>query len=173
MSISKSVTLFSLVPVCGSYQLSIKYFNIEKLLNPAFKKAFNPYPQHAHELVTTNFILSPRSSFLGLKALKASELIDTFTVNVVAPLMLTKAFLPLLKKASASNNSEPLGVKRAAIVNMSSILGSIAANTDGSLYHYRVTKSGVNAATKSLSIDLKNDKVLVVSMHPGKLFISR
>lgn len=112
--------------------------------------------------------ISPRSSHLGLKALKASELTDTFQVNVVAPLMLTKAFLPLLKKASLANKTLPLGVQRAAIINMSSILGSIAANVDGSLYHYRVTKSGVNAASKSLSLDLKNDKILVTAMHPGE-----
>lgn len=110
---------------------------------------------------------SPRSSFLGLKALKASELMDVYAVNCVAPLMLSKAFIPLLKKASQANKSAPLGVQRGAIVNMSSILGSIASNVDGSLYHYRVTKSGLNAATKSLSIDLKNDKIIAVNMHPG------
>jgi NAD(P)-dependent dehydrogenase (short-subunit alcohol dehydrogenase family) len=111
--------------------------------------------------------VSPRSSFLGLRALKASELLDTFSVNCVAPLMLTKAFIPLLKKAAKANKSAPLGVTRAVVVNMSSILGSIETNVDGSLYHYRVTKSGINAATKSMSIDLKNDGIMAVSMHPG------
>jgi NAD(P)-dependent dehydrogenase (short-subunit alcohol dehydrogenase family) len=111
--------------------------------------------------------VSPRSSFLGLRALKANELIETYTVNCVAPLMLTKAFTPLLKTASKANKAAPLGVSRAVIVNMSSILGSIQSNVDGSLYHYRVTKSGVNAATKSISIDLKGDGVMAVSMHPG------
>lgn len=111
--------------------------------------------------------ISPRSSFLGLKALKPNELMDVYAVNVVAPLMMTKAFVPLLKKASDANKSAPLGVQRAAIVNMSSILGSIQSNKEGSLYHYRVTKSGLNAATKSLSIDLKNDGIIAVNMHPG------
>lgn len=50
---------------------------------------------------------------------------------------------------------------------MSSILGSIASNVEGGLYGYRVTKTGLNAATKSMSIDLKSDKILCVSMHPG------
>lgn len=111
--------------------------------------------------------ISPRSSFLGLRALKSNELIDAYTVNCVAPLMLSKAFVPLLKKASKNNSKSELGISRAVIVNMSSILGSIASNTDGTLYHYRVTKSGLNAATKSLSIDLKNDGIMAVSMHPG------
>lgn len=111
--------------------------------------------------------ISPRSSFLGLKALKTSELMEVYSVNVVAPLMMSKAFIPLLKKASDVNKSAPLGVQRAVIVNMSSILGSVASNKEGSLYHYRVTKSGLNNATKSLSIDLKNDGIMAVNMHPG------
>lgn len=50
---------------------------------------------------------------------------------------------------------------------LGSILGSVASNKEGSLYHYRLTKSGLNAATKSLSIDLKNDGIMAVNMHPG------
>ncbi|CRL04795.1 CLUMA_CG017851, isoform A [Clunio marinus] len=111
--------------------------------------------------------ISPKSSFLGLKALKANELMEVYQVNVVAPLMLTKALLPLMRKASTAKKEAPLGVQRAAIVNMSSILGSIQSNNDGSLYHYRVTKSGLNAATKSLSVDLRNDGIIAVNMHPG------
>lgn len=111
--------------------------------------------------------ISPRSSFLGLRALKANELMDVYAVNCVAPLMLTKALQPLMKKASKANAADPFGITRAVIVNMSSILGSIASNVEGSLYHYRVTKSGLNAATKSLSIDLKGDGIMAVCMHPG------
>jgi NAD(P)-dependent dehydrogenase (short-subunit alcohol dehydrogenase family) len=96
-----------------------------------------------------------------LKALKANELMEAYSVNVVAPLMLSKAFWPLLKKASTANKSPSW------IINMSSVLGSIEMNKEGSLYHYRVTKSGLNAATKSLSIDLKNDGIMAVNMHPG------
>lgn len=92
---------------------------------------------------------------------------DVYSVNVVAPLMLSKAFWPLLKTASEANKSAPIGPSRALIVNMSSILGSIESNKEGSLYHYRVTKSGLNAATKSLSIDLKNDGIMALSLHPG------
>lgn len=90
-----------------------------------------------------------------------NELDEVYSVNVVAPLMLSKSFWPLLKKASAAQKTPSW------IVNMSSILGSIESNREGSLYHYRVTKSGLNAATKSLSIDLKNDGIMAVNMHPG------
>lgn len=75
--------------------------------------------------------------------------------------------MPLLQKASTLNKAEAMGVKRATIINMSSILGSIESNTDGGLYAYRLSKSALNAATKSMSIDLKTHKILCVAMHPG------
>lgn len=60
-----------------------------------------------------------------------------------------------------------MGVNRAAIINMSSILGSIGSNVEGGIYAYRMSKSAKNAATKSMSIDFKSDKILCVAMHPG------
>lgn len=50
---------------------------------------------------------------------------------------------------------------------MSSSLGSIESNVEGGLYAYRLSKAGLNAATKSMSIDLKDNGILCVSMHPG------
>lgn len=50
---------------------------------------------------------------------------------------------------------------------MSSLLGSIQDNAQGGLYAYRMSKVALNMATKSMSIDLKDDKILCVAMHPG------
>ncbi len=61
----------------------------------------------------------------------------------------------------------PVSPQRAIVVNMSSILGSVQLNNDGSLYHYRLTKTGLNNATKSMSIDFKQFGIMAVSMHPG------
>lgn len=60
-----------------------------------------------------------------------------------------------------------MGVTRAVIINMSSILGSISENTQGGLYAYRMSKVALNMTTKSMSVDLKNDQILCVAMHPG------
>lgn len=81
--------------------------------------------------------------------------------------LMNQACLPLLKKASAANESHGVGVTRAAVINMSSILGSIESNAIGGGYAYRMSKSALNAATKSMSIDLKKEKILCVAMHPG------
>ena len=37
----------------------------------------------------------------------------------------------------------------------------------GSLYPYRCSKIALNMAMKNLSIDLKEDEILVTSIHPG------
>lgn len=65
------------------------------------------------------------------------------------------------------NESKALGVERATVINMSSILGSIHDNEQGGLYAYRMSKVALNMATKSMSIDLKNDNILCTCLHPG------
>lgn len=94
-------------------------------------------------------------------------LLETFQLNTVTPIMMTKALLPLLKKASHYNSTLPMCISKALIINMSSLLGSIAANVQGGMYNYRTAKSGLNAATKSMSIDLKGDDIMAISFHPG------
>ncbi|KOB52140.1 Sniffer [Operophtera brumata] len=75
--------------------------------------------------------------------------------------------MPALKQASDANSDKPMGAQRAAIINMSSVLGSIAQNDQGGFYPYRCSKAALNAATKSMSLDLKKDQILVACMHPG------
>ncbi|KAH8363787.1 hypothetical protein KR200_007925 [Drosophila serrata] len=109
--------------------------------------------------------IAPKST--RITATRSQDLMDTLQTNTVVPIMLTKACLPLLNKAAKVNASEPMGVGRAAVINMSSILGSIQLNTDGAMYAYRASKSALNAATKSMSIDLFPQRILCVSLHPG------
>ncbi|XP_034946274.1 C-factor [Chelonus insularis] len=106
------------------------------------------------------------TKFTRIGLVKAEHLTECFFVNTVVPIMLVKAFLPLLKKAADKKNTG-MGVDRAAIINMTSIIGSIAENTMGGFYPYRCSKTALNAATKSISIDLQNDGILVACMHPG------
>ncbi|KAL1140448.1 hypothetical protein AAG570_000380 [Ranatra chinensis] len=61
-------------------------------------------------------------------------------VNTISPIMLTKALLPLLKKAAEVNSSLPIGVHRAAIIFMSSIYGSINSNHTGRWWGFRESK---------------------------------
>jgi NAD(P)-dependent dehydrogenase (short-subunit alcohol dehydrogenase family) len=46
-------------------------------------------------------------------------------------------------------------------------MGSIADNDSGGSYGYRMSKAAVNAAGKSLAIDLKPRGIAVAILHPG------
>ncbi|CAK1582191.1 unnamed protein product [Parnassius mnemosyne] len=107
------------------------------------------------------------TKFTKLNLVKEEQLMENFMVNTVAPIMLTKTLLPLLKQAADVNSDKPIGVHRAAIVNISSVLGSISQNDQGGFYPYRCSKAALNAATKSMSLDLKKDQILVTCVHPG------
>lgn len=139
-------------------------------------KDFNKYDEfakHVQSIVQDDGInvlfnsAGVSSKFTRVNLVKVEQMTENFITNTVAPLMLTKALLPALKKASKNNESSPKGSSRAVIVNMSSVLGSIAQNNQGGFYPYRASKSALNAVTKSLSMDLKDDGILAVSLHPG------
>ncbi|XP_015115044.1 uncharacterized protein LOC107039775 [Diachasma alloeum] len=105
------------------------------------------------------------TKYMRIGMVKEEHLTEVYFVNTVVPIMLTKAFLPLLKKAAKGKMG--MGVQRAAVINMSSIIASIQDNTMGGFYPYRCSKTALNAATKSMSIDLLDDGILVACMHPG------
>ncbi|XP_044755774.1 C-factor [Coccinella septempunctata] len=115
-------------------------------------------------LLFNNAGYSPKSTRISF--LKTEQLTETFQTNVIGPVMLTKALLPLLKKA-AENSQKIFSVNSAAVINMTSVLGSIALNKEGGLYPYRCSKAALNMASKSLSLDLKKDGILVTALHPG------
>lgn len=76
-------------------------------------------------------------------------------VNSVAPMKVALAFLPALKRA-----------KQAKIATISSRMGSVGLGTGGS-YVYRASKAAINAAMHNLAIDLKNDGITCIVLHPG------
>ena len=77
-----------------------------------------------------------------------------FLVNAQAPVQLTEALLGHL------NNG-------AKIAFITSRMGSIADNSSGGYYGYRMSKAALNAGAKSLSIDLKPRGIAVAILHPG------
>ncbi|XP_044261618.1 C-factor [Tribolium madens] len=107
------------------------------------------------------------SKFTRVQLVKYDQMLEAFKVNTIGPVMLTKALLPLLKQAAKNNSDKPLGAQKALIVNTTSVLGSIALNSDGGFFPYRCSKAALNMATKSLSIDLQKDGILVTGIHPG------
>jgi NAD(P)-dependent dehydrogenase (short-subunit alcohol dehydrogenase family) len=104
----------------------------------------------------------------SLEAVTPEAMRHDYEINCIAPFFLSRALLLLLDQAAACKpGSKTRSVHRAAIVQMSTSIASIAENTSGGMYPYRCSKSGLNQSMKSMSIDLKVKGILVIAMHPG------
>lgn len=84
------------------------------------------------------------------------EMQRVFAVNSIAPMLVTRALLPNLRKG-----------KRRVVLTISSQLGSITNNTGGSTYAYRASKTAVNQLMVSMHHELKSDGFTCVVAHPG------
>ena len=91
------------------------------------------------------------------------ELQTVFGTNLFATIAVTRSLLPLLKKSDAGR-----------IVNLSSILGSLALHADPNspiasvkTFAYDASKTALNAFTIHLAAELKDTKIKVNSAHPG------
>lgn len=90
----------------------------------------------------------------NLEDMNFEQIEEQFQVNTLGPLRATMALLPNMKEGSK------VGL-------MTSRMGSIADNTSGGRYGYRISKAGLNAAGKSLAHDLKPRGIAVAILHPG------
>jgi NAD(P)-dependent dehydrogenase (short-subunit alcohol dehydrogenase family) len=75
-------------------------------------------------------------------------------VNAYGPLRVTHKLSGLLKQGSK-------------VALITSRMGSIADNTSGGAYGYRMSKAALNAAGKSLAHDLASRGIAVAILHPG------
>ncbi|MFN2383064.1 MAG: SDR family oxidoreductase [Gemmatimonadota bacterium] len=92
-----------------------------------------------------------------LEALDFDDVRQVLDVNAVGPLRVAQAFLPLLLR----------GVRPVRLVHVSSLMGSLGDNTSGGAYGYRMSKSALNMANRSLAHDLAEDGILSATFHPG------
>jgi len=110
------------------------------------------------------------TSQLGdLQLVTEEQMVETFRTNCSAPLLLSRALIPLLQRAADSRAGEGMAVGKAAIVQVSSIAGSIAEVSEpwAGMYAYRVSKTALNMASACLAMDVGKLGVLVTCIHPG------
>jgi NAD(P)-dependent dehydrogenase (short-subunit alcohol dehydrogenase family) len=77
---------------------------------------------------------------------------QSFEVNTILPMRVCQALHPLLRKGSR-------------VVQITSLMGSIADNESGGYYGYRMSKAALNMFNRSYSIDFPEFTSVV--LHPG------
>ncbi|XP_048244640.1 C-factor-like isoform X2 [Haliotis rufescens] len=108
------------------------------------------------------------SQLHGLESLTRADIMSHCDCNVAGPLLVSQAMLPLLRKASKQNETQPLGCNRAAIVNMSTGLVKSKFSLPGERrFSYVLTKAAAAIATVMMSRELSPDGILVAGMCPG------
>ncbi len=106
------------------------------------------------DVLINNAAIYPRLS--NFDTLTRDQLQSTLDTNTFGPMMVTQAFLDLLKVRRQSK-----------IVNISSHLGSINNRKDGQFFPYSTSKAALNMMTRLLAFDLLRDGIIVVAMNPG------
>ena len=112
--------------------------------------------ENSIDLLINNAGIYPQSDSKGFGATDYAAWAETFRINTMAPMRMVEAF------AHHVANSD-----QKKIVNITSKMGSIDDNTSGGYYLYRTSKTALNMATKSLSIDLAPRGITAIVLHPG------
>ncbi len=133
-------------------------YHVLDVVAPASIKALADFLQEHHggtDVLVNNagIMIDPRGSRLLESSVETYR--DTFEVNVLGPLQLTQALLPMMKKR-----------KYGRIVNLSSGQGQLTDMSSGTPA-YRVSKTALNALTRITAAETRATNILVNAMCPG------
>lgn len=100
----------------------------------------------------------------SISKLNRSWVEQTMAINLIGPVMLSKELAPLMKsKVKHGQQERPVAI----IANLSARVGSIADNELGGWISYRMSKSALNQATRTMAHELKRQGTWTVALHPG------
>ncbi len=85
----------------------------------------------------------------------APSWLETFSVNSIAPLLVSRAIIPLMQEAPNPR-----------IVTISSQMGALNRDAVG-MYAYRSSKAAVNKVMQVMALELKEQGITVCPVHPG------
>ena len=92
----------------------------------------------------------------ALGGLDFDELARCVAINALAPLRIAEALLPALRRGRLKK-----------LAHLSSGMASIADNTSGGWYGYRMAKAALNMASRSLARDLAGEGIWSAVIDPG------
>lgn len=91
---------------------------------------------------------------------------NTLDIDVLRESMEVNAY-GAVRVTSALLGRRCFAAPGAKVIMITSKMGSMADNTSGGAYGYRMSKAALNAAGVSLAHDLKGDGMAVAILHPG------
>ncbi len=107
------------------------------------------------DLVFNNAGVSPRSGSVA-SGLDVEAIERAIRVNAIGPLVLAGAVLALLRRGRSPK-----------LVQLTSLMGSIADNRSGGSYAYRLSKCALNMGVANLAHELRGSGIVVLAIHPG------
>ncbi len=117
----------------------------------AIRNAAGEFADHSIDLLVNNAGLRTFETFDDLDR---DRILHQFTVNALAPLLVTHALAGKLRDG-------------AKIVLISTRAGSITDNGSGGEYGYRMSKAALNMAGVNLARDMQSRGIAVFMLHPG------
>lgn len=105
-------------------------------------------------------VLINNAGMLGkMEALEELDLDDvrrTFDVNALGAIRVTRALLPRIRQGRGRK-----------VVHVSTKMASIADNTSGGAFGYRMSKVALNMASRSMALALRGERIVSVVVNPG------
>lgn len=92
----------------------------------------------------------------SLENVDDDEWLETLRLDCIAQIRIARAFLDHVARSEAKK-----------MIALTSRMGSIGDNTSGDSYAYRTGKAALDAAMKSLAIDLAPRGIVAAVVHPG------
>jgi NAD(P)-dependent dehydrogenase (short-subunit alcohol dehydrogenase family) len=90
----------------------------------------------------------------SIEEIRFDSLEDTLRINALGPLRITQALWDRFSRP-------------AKVVHVTSLMGSIADNSSGGRYAYRMSKAALNMAVRSLGHECEVRDVTTFAIHPG------
>ena len=113
----------------------------------------------ALDLLVNNAGISGGGERDRFEAVDQETMMEVFRVNAAGPHLMTKVFADLLRTGAADGS--------AAVVNLTSQLGSIATAKSATWNSYRASKAALNMCTRLQAAALRDDGIIAVALHPG------
>ena len=113
----------------------------------------------ALDLLVNNAGINGRGTGDRFGQTDADDMTQVLRVNAVGPHLMTQEFAELLRVGASDGD--------AAVLNVTSQLGSIANTHGGGWQSYKASKAALNMCTRLQAGALTDDGVIVVSIHPG------